>query len=287
LPDVRTLFLYIFPCFLLLAVSPFLRAQEIPVEEIAPPVAADSSGTMEDSVGYYDEDYDEEDILYFTAKDDTTALYDSSLLVLRSVPDTAIQRLKHDDAFWYADKDMQQKKKVEKKNTASWWERLLVGLLAFLGNPAVRQILFYCIIFLLVLAAAWFLINNEMSVFGKPRKRIPAAGKPDAGGEDILETDLEGALKAAELEKDYRLAVRIQYLILLRSLSGSQLIQYRDDATNMEYLSQVYGKSFYPQFFTLTRHYEYVWYGEAMVTEGIYQRLSQDFKNLNQTVETA
>lgn len=244
--------------------------------------------SIEDFYDYEDEDYDDTDVLYFTAKEDTTALYDSSRLDWRNVPDSMVRQLKDDDAFWYVDKDMQAKKKeARKQKDGSWWQRFLEGLFDILGNPIVRQILFYGIIFLFILAATWFLINNQMNILGRSKQRIRSAREMESGAEDILSSDLEKALAEAEVAKDYRLAVRIRYLQLLKALAEAQLIQYRDDATNMEYLTRLYGKPCYPQFFSLTRHYEYAWYGEAEVTADIYQRLTSDFTSLHKTLLTA
>ncbi|MBX3241451.1 MAG: DUF4129 domain-containing protein [Chitinophagaceae bacterium] len=237
-----------------------------------------------------DDDYDYDDYydktLYFTGKEDSTALYDSTAVDWRNVPDSMAQKLKQDDAFWYVDKDLQKKKAVEKRKKQSWWQSILEALFNFLSNPAVRTVLFYGIILLFALAVIWFLVNNNMNVFGKTKGRITGKGNIVSEGGDILDSDLEGALINAEQERDYRLAVRLRYLILLRKLSENQWIQYRDDATNLEYLTQLYGKPCYQQFFAVTRHYEYVWYGEAEVSADIYGKLVAGFETLNQTIST-
>lgn len=277
---MRKLLLHrLFLMFLFLALG-YAEAQDT-VEVV--PALADTLSFGEDTADDYDYD---NGVLYFSGKEDTTALYDSSFVLWRSVPDSLIQQLKHEDSFWYVDKDLQKKKREEKKNS-SWWQDFLETIFEILSNPIVRQILFYCIIFLFVAAATWFLINNQMNIFGKSKGRLKPIRETTSAEEDILNRDLDKMLREAEQAKDYRLAVRVRYLLLLKTLSEGQLIQYRDDATNLEYLTQVYGKSFYQPFFALTRHYEYVWYGEAGVTESIYQRLATDFDSLHQTLLTA
>lgn len=252
--------------------------------EVMPPMV--DSTSLDYDTENYDLDEAPNKVLYFTGKEDTTALYDSSTVLWRSVPDGVVQEWKHDDAFWYADKNLQQKKKEFKRQNDSWWKRLLESIFNFLSNPIVLRILFYCIIFLFVLAAAWFLINNQMNIFGKSKGRIKTTRDLHTSGEDLLNTDLDQALRDAEQNKDYRLAVRIRYLLLLKVLSEQQLIQYREDATNLDYLTQLYGRSYYQPFFSLTRHYEYAWYGEAEVTANVYQRLTSDFQSLHQNLLT-
>ncbi len=287
---MRVSFLYRWLLVFLVLASGYAKAQDTqPFEETAEP-AVDTAIIIDpdNPEDYYDYNYEDTDVLYFTGKEDTTALYDSGRVVWRNVPDSLVQQLKNDDAFWYVDKDLQRKKKEAKRQKeTSWWQRFLEGLFEFLGNPVVRRILFYSIIFLFVLAVTWFLINNQMNILGRSKQRIKSARETGSGGEDILSSDLEKALRDAEAANDYRLAVRVRYLQLLKILSEHQLIQYRDDATNMEYLAQLYGKPCYPQFFSLTRHYEYAWYGEAEVTTEIYQQLVSDFASLHKTLLTA
>ncbi len=275
---------------LLLLIAVNAGAQDTVLTAETEELTEDSTTILEEEAYEEYEDYNSEeaDVLYFIGKEDSTALYDSTPLAGRMVPDSLVQQLKQDEAFWYVDKDLQQKKRQEKKQQPSnWWQRMLEGLLDFISNPIIRQLLFYGVIFLFVLGVAWFLINNQMNILGRSKQRIRPLRTTDTNEETTIHADLDKALGNAETAGAYRLAIRLRYLQLLKRLSELQLIQYREDATNMEYLTQLYGHSGYPLFFSLTRHYEYAWYGEALVTRDIYNRLSADFVALQKILSNA
>jgi len=75
----------------------------------------------------------------------------------------------------------------------------------------------------------------------------------------------------------YRLAVRLWYLRLLKELSNREIIQYKQDKTNLDYLMQVYNTGYYSRFFRLTRHFEYSWYGHFEVDRLTYDRIASEF----------
>jgi len=81
-------------------------------------------------------------------------------------------------------------------------------------------------------------------------------------------------------KENYRLAIRLSYLHLLKVFSQNGMIEYRTDATNMEYLMQLYSQPYYKKFFQVTRDYEYAWYGEVDVTKAQYDGVQKEFNDL-------
>ncbi len=81
---------------------------------------------------------------------------------------------------------------------------------------------------------------------------------------------------------NYRLAIRLQYLELLKKLSDNGLIHFLPDKTNFEYLAQLRSSSYYDDFFTATRNYEYSWYGLFDISENMYQKINNTFQQLKQ-----
>ncbi len=79
-------------------------------------------------------------------------------------------------------------------------------------------------------------------------------------------------------------AVRILYLQTLKMLSEKNIITYQADFTNMHYMQQLSQTLFYKDFFTITRHYEYVWYGEFAVSESAFDRIKNDFTSIQNKV---
>jgi len=98
--------------------------------------------------------------------------------------------------------------------------------------------------------------------------------------EKPMESDLERFLREALESGNYRLAVRIYYLMILKSLHDKNLITWRKNKTNFDYLLEV---SSHPQFHQLnnsTLIYEYVWYGEKQIAEPQFNTISRSFLDL-------
>lgn len=208
--------------------------------------------------------------LYFEGKENPRYLYDSSVVEFRSIPDSIVDALKADEDFWYAN----MVKEEQKPRDLSWLE----SLLEFLFNA---ERLIWIILGLLVFAALmWFLANNKMNIFGRSRTTVNTLNHTGGDEQYTQPQDLPLAIQQAVADKNYRLATRYYYILLLQKLAEAGHIKYKEDTTNMQYLTQVYSKSFYKDFFSVTRHYEYVWYGEMPIDETIYKAVEAEFASL-------
>lgn len=286
---MRKLNFYIYIIFLLLTINTAqtgFAQDDIPV--LSPPVE-DTIEAVLDSISknlsdsaYYDdgdEDYygNNNDTLYFLLKTDTTSIYDSSIFNWRAVPDSITEHLKNDDAFWYANKDLHEKKK---ERSESWVDRFFYKLFKLFANEVFRQIMWIIIIGCFIAAVAWFLAKNKMNVWSSSKGPAIVREKLDGEVDDIFTTDLKAEILKAEQKQNYRLAIRFHYLHLLKLLSHHSIIKYTHDATNMEYLTQLYGQPFYKDFFKVTRDYEYAWYGETEVNNEQYKNVVEEFMEL-------
>ena len=102
----------------------------------------------------------------------------------------------------------------------------------------------------------------------------------EQGTEDIFGINYQKEIEKAIAAGDYRLAVRLLFLQLLRGLSDRNIIQYSHERTNLDYLMQVHHAPWYQQFFRITRNYEYVWYGLFEIDQHKFEAINKDFKNL-------
>lgn len=214
------------------------------------------------------------DTLYFNHKD-YAGRYDSAALHYRRVPDTVIAALKADPDFWYADKtkDRQEAKEVEVDLDNTYWGKILRSISK---NWNTMMIIFGVIVFAAVI---WLLFNNKWGLFGRLSRAVDHATR-FTNEQEIQHSDLPSAIAHAEAAGNYRLAVRLQYIHLLSKMAESGQIQFSEDATNMQYLMQVYQQPYYKQFFSVTRHYEYVWYGEMPVDARGYAAIASVFNDL-------
>ncbi|MGI4872345.1 MAG: DUF4129 domain-containing protein [Janthinobacterium lividum] len=133
-------------------------------------------------------------------------------------------------------------------------------------------------IFYVVLAGALIFVVLKLlqvdltAAFGRsPRK----AGSLDydATTENIHELDFAVRLHEAEDTGNYRLALRLGYLELLKNLTDQNLIDWQPNKTNHSYLRELADvrPATRPAFSELTRQFEYVWYGELPLPAPLYR----------------
>ncbi len=87
---------------------------------------------------------------------------------------------------------------------------------------------------------------------------------------DIKELNLGEMLAQALASGDYRMAIRIEFLIILQQLTIEKHIDWSPDKTNRDYKKELRYKDYLPKFNSIVNLYERVWYGESKVDEGIY-----------------
>lgn len=95
--------------------------------------------------------------------------------------------------------------------------------------------------------------------------------------ENLPKSELERLLDAALAKKDYRLAVRIQFLMVIKTLNDRGLITWKKDKTNYEYLREVETKPIYNGLFEITLLFERVWYGDRELQQEDYNPVSNRF----------
>jgi hypothetical protein len=170
---------------------------------------------------------------------------------------------KNDDDFWYANATFAKKKKENKDSETSPFYQTFLWLLAVGGFIA----------FLII-----YLRNINISLFRRSKTMEQAEG--EYGTEDIFAINYNKEIEKAIAAGDYRLAVRLLFLQLLRVMSERKIIQYSHERTNLDYLLQVHHAPWYQQFFRITRNYEYVWYGLFEIDKNKFETINKDVKSL-------
>jgi hypothetical protein len=88
----------------------------------------------------------------------------------------------------------------------------------------------------------------------------------DVFGEDLNTIDFKSQIDQALLSQNYRLAVRLLYLQMLKELSDKGLILWQANKTNRSYGYEI-KPNLRQTFDTLTEQFEYAWYGEFPIDE--------------------
>jgi len=153
-------------------------------------------------------------------------------------------------------------------------------------NPMILKIIFYSITFGII-GYILFLILKNISL--KPRTKISKQellhdSSPVA---DIKELEIDILLKEAMASGNYRLAIRIYFLGLLKKLDEDGFIVWKKNKTNRDYLSELFSKQYYyEELKILTLAYEQVWYGDHTLSIQTYEEIISTFKAVNQKINT-
>jgi len=95
--------------------------------------------------------------------------------------------------------------------------------------------------------------------------------------ENIHEADLEDFARHALDKKDYKLAIRLYFLQILKHLSTNNFIRWKRDKTNKEYVREMSGTDLFKEFRSLSRLFERVWYSDVKVEEHQFNLLRPKF----------
>lgn len=242
--------------------------------------------TIDEATGQEDSDQQND---YFLSVTD----YDSLLVLTRTVPDSIRKLFGKDDAYWYSYQEVQKGKRSNqpRRNIKNGDQRIREEESAppstaekkFSSPPWLRSLMWIIIIGGFAGALAWYLANNNVVLFRKKAKKLADETEEGELPENIFAINYQQEIDRAAAQGNYRLAIRLMYLRVLRNLAERNLIQYKQDKTNFDYLMQLQPTALYKDFFRITRHYEYSWYGEFNVSQAAYTIIRQEFDQFDKT----
>jgi hypothetical protein len=187
------------------------------------------------------------------------------------IHDSVLQNLKKDEAFWYANKLPKRQKRAEIDPNKKYSE-------PFYLQNWFRTLLWIFITAAFVAVIIWFLVVSDVRLFRK--KAVSLSEQDTVLAEDIFSINYEQELEKAIADENYRLGVRLMYLHILRLFSERDIIHYKIERTNSDYLMQLYNTSYYKDFFRLTRNFEYVWYGKFDISSAAFELIRKDHAKL-------
>ncbi|MFY7899335.1 MAG: DUF4129 domain-containing protein [Chitinophagaceae bacterium] len=95
--------------------------------------------------------------------------------------------------------------------------------------------------------------------------------------ENIHTIDFNEAIEQAIDQEAFRLAIRLLYLQTLKLLADKAYIQWQINKTNTAYVQEMRNHNLYHLFSALTKHFDFVWYGEANLTATAFQEIQTLF----------
>ena len=135
----------------------------------------------------------------------------------------------------------------------------------------------------LLLILIIYLVRNSSAKNLKVNSNI-LVNFDDLDEQTLRDAELLTPLNAAVKAGDYQTAYRIKYLEVLQQLIHKNLIYYKKEKTNYEYLLQLSGKAVYDPFRQLTFNFDGIWYGEMNIDKNRYESLLPYFNQFETTL---
>jgi len=214
-----------------------------------------------------------------------------SVLLKRPITDNTVypKKFKENVPSRYKGKDFDY---TTTKPRMSVWEKLMrkiveilnsiFGETVFTNSGNVAGILIRLFVILLVGFLLYFIIKYLIGkdgnfLFGKKNKKVDL--KDEELHENIHEINFPESILKFEKSGDFRSAVRYQFLFVLKKLSDKKLITWNPEKTNKDYLAELKAPHLTAEFFRLSYIFDYVWYGEFIISEEDYQKFKTQYQS--------
>jgi hypothetical protein len=221
-----------------------------------------------------------------------TMVSDSSNIPVRHFSGAALDKYRSQPEFQY------QKTEI---STSAWtrfwrwfwhWLHSLFQIKHAKGRPSVGfvyvilKILEYAFIIgavCLIVFFAFKMAGIDLSFLFRRRSRAVPIPYTESL-ENIHDINFDDAIEEAINKHNYRLAVRLLYLKCLKQLSDASLIKWQPEKTNNSYLNELADTDQKAIFNSLTRRFEYVWYGEFPIDGQAFSRINLQFQEFKSKI---
>jgi hypothetical protein len=200
--------------------------------------------------------------------------YDAAVVTIRDIPSKELNKLLDDPDYGYTEVSKAHK---------TIFERFIQWLLIKLGkslNSETGEISITVVEYLLIALAIGLIIflllkNNIRSLFYGKSATVSLDFTEST--EDINEINFDERIADEVSKRDFRKAIRLHFLRVLKELSAQKLIIWQLDKTNTDYSKELRNSKYSHQFEELIRLYEYIWYGDFKLDEVNFLMVIQKF----------
>lgn len=207
-------------------------------------------------------------------KIDTVIKNDSSKIDIKVPPSAELKKMLSDEDYIYDRVGPTPKTPWERFK--EWFWRMIDDLFDSNGGKIGLGILQYLLIAAALILIIYLLIKNDIrSLFFGKSASIAIDFKEFE--EDIHTINFQELIAKAIQNKDYRKAVRLHFLKLLKELTDKNLIKWQIDKTNNDYTIELAKSKYSAQFNELALLYEYIWYGDFELNEESFKSTVSKF----------
>ena len=109
---------------------------------------------------------------------------------------------------------------------------------------------------------------------------ISTISEEELNPKTIEKSELELLLDEALNNKEFKVAVRVWYLQMLKVLISNNKIVWKKEKTNYDYQLELIVESYHDAFKTFSLFYDEVWYGDLKISEELYTKVEPELKQL-------
>jgi hypothetical protein len=206
-------------------------------------------------------------------------LADSTKLVVKKFDAKALERLKADKAYNYNGQSTGEESLWDVFWNWVWYHiGQIFKAIPFSGTVFKYLLIAACVaLFVFVIAKSLGIDPIQMIRGGARKVEVPYTESL----ENIHDINFDEEIEKAIALHNYRLAVRLLYLKCLKQLSDNHLIHWQIDKTNTAYIYELKDANQRQTFSSLTRQFEFVWYGNFAIDQQTFSNINllfQDFK---------
>lgn len=186
----------------------------------------------------------------------------------------------------YTVEKREEKEKEQEQQTGSDFDPGPAETVSGIGTFLQYFIIIAGIILLIVLLV---MVLSKEGLFSPKNKKLDpvSAMELEMIEENLEEAELNDPIRRAIAGGNYALAVRLYYLAVLKELTLKDLIRWKRDKTNGEYLRELAGKPIASTVHEATLIFERVWYGKVSLGANDFQQVETKLKNAIAAVQQA
>jgi hypothetical protein len=222
------------------------------------------------------------------AQNDSIVRYDTSAIETIQIDQDDLQSYREDSAFNYEEAEVENNWWTDFTN---WFYNLIRRFFEWIfgvGNAdgflaIFFEILPYLLLALFLYLVIRFFVRSNMMSWGKGTKN-PNVVSLSEDEHIIKNEDIRELIKNALSNQNYRLAIRYHYLYILQLLSERDIIDWQQQKTNDDYLTELTESGHYTDFGRATVLYDYIWYGEFSIDQDRYTKAETVFTSLQNAI---
>lgn len=199
-----------------------------------------------------------------------------NVLYPKKIEDKFKDKYKNDPDFIYDESKTKESILDRMSRRLKKWLESIFGIHDWRLDREVLELFYIIVAILIVTGVLYFIITrfflDGVGIFSRKNKKVEIKAKEL--NENIHEINFPKTILDYEQQKNYRLAVRYQYLYILKKLTDKKLIEWNPEKTNEDYAKEFGNKDFR----SLSYIFDYVWYGEFSIDAESYQQFKTQFE---------